>query len=162
MKLRRAWSSAWLPEKRAAGPARRESKTQAFERKIPMDQKTQVTSEVNRGKEAIGDAASEAMETGRAELTALQRDISDLKETMTKFIDRSGNEAARSARAVAGQVGAAASDNAQRGANVASVATDQAKTFASELENMARRNPIGTLAGVLAVGVLIGMMGRRS
>jgi ElaB/YqjD/DUF883 family membrane-anchored ribosome-binding protein len=43
-----------------------------------------------------------------------------------------------------------------------SSAGDQAKTFASELETMARRNPLGTLAGAVAIGVLIGIMGRRS
>jgi hypothetical protein len=32
----------------------------------------------------------------------------------------------------------------------------------TELENIARRNPLGALAGAVAVGVLIGMMGRRS
>ena len=31
-----------------------------------------------------------------------------------------------------------------------------------ELETMARRNPLGTLAGAVAIGVLIGIMGRRS
>ena len=57
---------------------------------------------------------------------------------------------------------ATASDLAERGANAALVATDQAKTFASELENIARRNPLGAIAGAVLVGVLIGAMGRRS
>jgi hypothetical protein len=35
-----------------------------------------------------------------------------------------------------------------------------AKTLASELEGMARRNPLGTIAGALLVGVIIGMMSR--
>jgi len=45
---------------------------------------------------------------------------------------------------------------------MASTAADQAKTFASELENMARRNPIGALAGAVVIGVMIGLLGRRS
>ena len=45
---------------------------------------------------------------------------------------------------------------------MASTATDQAKTFASEVESMARRNPIGAMAGAVMVGILIGMLGRRS
>ena len=45
---------------------------------------------------------------------------------------------------------------------MASTATDQAKTFASELESMARRNPIGAMAGAVMVGILIGMLGRRN
>jgi ElaB/YqjD/DUF883 family membrane-anchored ribosome-binding protein len=63
---------------------------------------------------------------------------------------------------VADQVGGVASDLADRGAGMASAASDQAKSFASELENMARRNPIGAIAGAVVVGVLIGLMGRRS
>jgi ElaB/YqjD/DUF883 family membrane-anchored ribosome-binding protein len=75
-------------------------------------------------------------------------------------------EAAKSAREVsynvAGLVGDVASDLADRGADIASTATEQAKTFASELESMARRNPIGAMAGAVLVGVLIGALGRRS
>jgi len=44
---------------------------------------------------------------------------------------------------------------------MASAASDQAKSFASELENMARRNPLGAIAGAVAIGVLIGLLGRR-
>jgi ElaB/YqjD/DUF883 family membrane-anchored ribosome-binding protein len=51
---------------------------------------------------------------------------------------------------------------ADKGANIASATTQQAKTFAAELEDMARRNPLGAVAGAVMVGVLIGMMGRRN
>ena len=63
---------------------------------------------------------------------------------------------------MASDVGDVASDLADKGANIASVTTHQAKTFAAELENMARRNPLGAIAGAVMVGVLIGMMGRRN
>jgi hypothetical protein len=43
---------------------------------------------------------------------------------------------------------------------LASSAKDQVKTVASELEAMARRNPLGALAGTLVVGLIIGMMSR--
>jgi hypothetical protein len=46
------------------------------------------------------------------------------------------------------------------GSELASSAKEHAKTFASELEGMARRNPLGTIAGALLVGVIIGMMTR--
>jgi hypothetical protein len=39
-------------------------------------------------------------------------------------------------------------------------ATEQAKTLASDLEGMARRNPLGTSAGAVLVGVVIGLMSR--
>jgi hypothetical protein len=46
---------------------------------------------------------------------------------------------------------------------MATSATEQAKTFASELETMARKQPLAALAGALVVGVLIGLIprGRR-
>ncbi len=103
-----------------------------------------------------------AKDKAGADLKALQSDLSDLKETVAKLISRASNETTKSAREIAGQVSTAASDIAEKGANVASVATDQAKTLVTELENIARRNPLRALAGAVAVGVLIGMMGRRS
>ena len=45
------------------------------------------------------------------------------------------------------------------GSELASSAKEHAKTFASELEGMARRNPLGTIAGALLVGVIIGFLG---
>jgi ElaB/YqjD/DUF883 family membrane-anchored ribosome-binding protein len=121
-----------------------------------------VGNSIGRGKEAVGAAASEAMDAGGSDLKALQSDLSDLKDTVTKFIARASNETAKSAREIADQVGTAASDMVERGANAASAATDQAKSFATEFENIARRNPLGAIAGAVIVGVLIGMMGRRS
>jgi hypothetical protein len=44
--------------------------------------------------------------------------------------------------------------------DMADTATDQVKTFASELEAMTRRNPLGTLAGAVMAGVLIGLFAR--
>jgi hypothetical protein len=43
---------------------------------------------------------------------------------------------------------------------MAGTATQQVKTFASELEAMAKRNPLGTIAGAVVVGVLIGLFAR--
>ncbi|SRR6266566_4837704 len=121
-----------------------------------------VASSISQGKEAASTAASDAMGTAGADFKALQSDLSDLKETVAKLISRASNETTKSAREIAGQVSTAASDIAEKGANVASVATDQAKTLVAELENVARRNPLGALAGAVVVGVLIGMMWRRS
>jgi ElaB/YqjD/DUF883 family membrane-anchored ribosome-binding protein len=121
-----------------------------------------IANSMSRSKDAITAAASEAIDSGGAELKALQDDFSNLKDTVTKFMARAGDETAKSAREIAGEVGTAAGDLAERGANVASVAKDQAKTFVTELENIARRNPLSAVAGAVVVGVLIGMMGRRS
>jgi ElaB/YqjD/DUF883 family membrane-anchored ribosome-binding protein len=120
-----------------------------------------VASSISRGTEAVSAAACDAEDKAGADLKALQSDLSDLKETVAKLVSRAGDGAAKSAREIAGQVSTAASDLAEKGANVASAATDQAKTLVTELENIARRNPIGALAGAVVIGVLIGMMRRR-
>jgi hypothetical protein len=96
----------------------------------------------------------------------------DLHETHGSKAGRQDNrdvtsgagEAAKTIRdigeTVAAQVGTTASGLADKGSELATSARDQAKTFASELEAMARRNPLGTIVGALLVGVVIGMMSR--
>jgi hypothetical protein len=61
---------------------------------------------------------------------------------------------------VASQIGSTTSGIVDTGTDLASSAREHAKTFASELEGMARRNPLGTIAGALLVGMVIGMMSR--
>jgi ElaB/YqjD/DUF883 family membrane-anchored ribosome-binding protein len=123
-----------------------------------------VSDSMSRGKEAISDAASSAARS-TGSLQAIQNDLNSLKDTLSRFMSQAGTDAVKSARDatsnLAGQVGDVASNLADRGSQLASSAGDQAKTFASELEIMARRNPLGTLAGAVAIGVLIGIMGRR-
>ena len=125
-----------------------------------------VTNSMDRDKEAIGAAATDAKDQAGADLKALRSDLNNLTDTLTEFISQAGKEAAKSAREitsnVAGQVSSVASDMADKGANLASSTTQQAKTLATELENVARRNPLGAIAGAVMVGVLIGMMGRRN
>jgi hypothetical protein len=43
---------------------------------------------------------------------------------------------------------------------MASSATGQIKTFATELEGVARKNPLGALAGALTLGIVIGLIMR--
>jgi ElaB/YqjD/DUF883 family membrane-anchored ribosome-binding protein len=125
-----------------------------------------VSDSLNRGKDAVAGAATDAANSAGADLQAIRNDLNSLKDTLSRFMSQAGSEAVKSARQVtsnvAGQVGDVASDLANRGSQLASSAGDQAKTFAAELESMARRNPLGALAGAVAVGVLIGIMGRRS
>ena len=125
-----------------------------------------VSESVARGKEAIGTAATDAMNSAGSDLQSLRADLNSLKDTVANFVSQAGGEAAKSAREVtsnvADQVGGVARDLTSKGAGMASAASDQAKSFASELENMARRNPLGAIAGAVVFGVLIGMMGRRS
>ena len=95
-----------------------------------------VTNSLARGKDAVGAAAADAMDSAAADLKALRNDLNNLTDTLMKFISQAGNEAAKSAREitsnVAGQVGSVASDMADKGATIASATTQQAKTFAAE------------------------------
>ena len=97
-------------------------------------------------------------------LSQLSREIASLKDTFALLASQTGGEAAKKMRnmseALAFQVGDAAGGVADTGSDLATSAKQHAKTFASELEVMARRNPLGTIAGTLVVGVIIGMMTR--
>jgi ElaB/YqjD/DUF883 family membrane-anchored ribosome-binding protein len=94
----------------------------------------------------------------------MRADMAGMKDTLAKFASEAGGHLGKSAQtvgdAIASQVSATASNMAHAGADMASAAKDQAKTFASELEGMARRQPLASLAVTLFVGVVIGMMGR--
>ena len=98
------------------------------------------------------------------DLNRLRRDIAGLSETVTYLASQVSDQAAKTVRSmsqmVASQVGSAASGVADTGSELASSARVHVKTFASELEGMARRNPLGTVAGALLVGVIIGMISR--
>jgi len=87
----------------------------------------------------------------------LRDDIGAIQKTLAQFISTTAGEAARTAQNVGASVTSQVSDIASE---AASVATQQAKTFASELEGMARRNPLGTIGGAVLVGVVIGLLSR--
>ena len=55
---------------------------------------------------------------------------------------------------------AAVSHASDTASEMAGTATRQVTTFASELEAMTKRNPLGTVAGAVVVGVLIGLLAR--
>jgi ElaB/YqjD/DUF883 family membrane-anchored ribosome-binding protein len=124
-----------------------------------------VSDSLNRGKAAIAVAANDAVDSSGSDLQAIRSDLNNLKDTLSRFMSQASNEAVKTARQVtsnvAGQVSDVASDLADRGSQYVSSTSDQAKTFATEVESMARRDPLGALVGALAIGVLIGIMGRR-
>jgi ElaB/YqjD/DUF883 family membrane-anchored ribosome-binding protein len=106
----------------------------------------------------------ESEETERIGLSELRQDMASLKSTISRFASQAGDEAAKTVRGagetLAAQVGSAASGVADMSSDLATSAKEHAKTFASELEGMAKRNPLGTIAGALVVGVVIGLMSR--
>lgn len=119
---------------------------------------------VARGGAGIAQSAQTAGASLAEDVTNLRNDLASMQQTMMKFMNDASGEAAKSARtvgqAVASQVGTTTHDMVQAGSEMASQARDQMKTFASELEATARKNPLGTLAATLVVGVVIGMMSR--
>ena len=98
------------------------------------------------------------------DLDSLRGQVTDLQNAIAKLISDAGNMAVKSAKEatsdVTSQVGAAASNIADKSSEMAQAASEQAKTLASELEKVARANPLGALAGALLVGVVIGLIGR--
>ena len=106
----------------------------------------------------------ESEQADRIGLSELRQDMASLKSTLSRFASQAGDDAAKTVRgasqSLASQVGDAASGVADMGSDLATTAKEHAKTFASELEGMARRNPLGTIAGALVVGVVIGLMSR--
>jgi len=49
-----------------------------------------VVESLTRTKEAIGSAASEAVDSAGSDLDALVRDLNSLKDTVTKFVSQAG------------------------------------------------------------------------
>lgn len=88
-----------------------------------------------------------------ADLNTLRADFNNLKDTVTDYISKTGSDAIDSAKK-------ATTDVANKASDLASAASEQAKTFASELERMGRNNPLGAIAGAVLVGVVIGLIGR--
>ena len=87
------------------------------------------------------------------DLQSLREDLNKLKDTVAEFVSQAGNDAVKTARGVTSNV-------AEKGSEIATTASKQAKTFASELETLGRNNPIGAMAAAMMVGVLIGLIGR--
>jgi ElaB/YqjD/DUF883 family membrane-anchored ribosome-binding protein len=113
-----------------------------------------VAESLTRTKQAIGDAAAEAMDSAGSDLDSLLRGLNGLKETLTTFMSKAGSEAFRSARDVS-------SGLADTGAGMASDVTDRGKDLAGQLEYFVRRNPLASIAGAFVVGILLGAWGRR-
>jgi ElaB/YqjD/DUF883 family membrane-anchored ribosome-binding protein len=97
-------------------------------------------------------------------VSQLSRDVARLKDTFAQLVSQVSDAGTKTVRGfgqtMASQVSSAATGVADTGSDLVSSAKGQAKTLASELEDMARRNPLGTIAGALLVGAVIGMMSR--
>ncbi len=113
---------------------------------------------LNRSKQALGGAATDALEAAATDLESLREDLKGLKETLTTFMSEAGGEAAKSTREVSAALKAEGADVvADPDANVA----ERGKGLLSDFEALARRNPYGTLAGALIIGIVLASWGRR-
>jgi ElaB/YqjD/DUF883 family membrane-anchored ribosome-binding protein len=117
------------------------------------------------GSTSASSAGEDVRREGLAEtLSQLRGDMARLKDTFARFASQVGDEAVDTIRnmreTAASQGSEAASGAADTSSDLAASAKQHAKTFVSELEALARRNPLGTIAGTLMVGVIIGMISR--
>lgn len=108
---------------------------------------------LDRGRSGIADSASTARDNLSGDVAQLQQDIAAIKETLSKFASQAGGEAMKTVQ----NVGAAV---ATQVSGAAAAATSQAKTVVSEVENMARTNPLATVGASVLVGIVIGLLSR--
>lgn len=116
-----------------------------------------VSSEFNKGASRIAGTANEANADLAKDMAKLKDDMASIQQTLAKLASNAGGEAYRTAQNIGATVADQVTDLASQ---AATSAQNQAKTFASELEGMARRNPLGTIGGTLFVGIVIGMLSR--
>jgi ElaB/YqjD/DUF883 family membrane-anchored ribosome-binding protein len=97
----------------------------------PASPKGSLSSTAGEAVDAVSDAASVAYDTAKSKV----------------------DETVKRGKAIASDASVTASDAVE-------AASQQIRTVSSELEAMAKRNPLGTIIGAVVVGVLIGMMTR--
>ena len=111
-----------------------------------------------------GAAATAPRDKLAEDVSTLRQDMAKMHDILSRFTSEAGGQAARTARnvgqTVAAQMGSTASGIASTGSDMAASATQQFKTFTNELEEIARKNPLGALAGALVIGVVIGLIVR--
>jgi ElaB/YqjD/DUF883 family membrane-anchored ribosome-binding protein len=103
---------------------------------------------------AAQDGGLVTSETYENDMARLQEELSALRSTVTTLLGEVRAGAAKTLRA-AGEV------VTHQGSALAATASDRAQSWASELESLARRKPLSTIAGALVAGVIIGLLGRR-
>jgi ElaB/YqjD/DUF883 family membrane-anchored ribosome-binding protein len=131
---------------------------------LPTGNGDSIAGVLERGRTKLAESAAATGDDLAGDMKNLRADVAKMQETLMKFASQVGSHSSRTmsdvGQVMAGQVASAASGIADAGAEMAATAGAQAKTFASELESMARRNPLGTLAGTLMVGMVLGFISR--
>lgn len=131
---------------------------------IASAQAEKAVDEVKKGAEEIRAAAGDAADDVSDDLRQLREDIAKLSETVALIATSRGSAAASAVsegvRAVRDNVYATAADAGRAGADIAGSAKQHATSFACDVEDTVRRNPLGAVLTSLGVGILIGMMSR--
>jgi ElaB/YqjD/DUF883 family membrane-anchored ribosome-binding protein len=131
---------------------------------LPTGNGDSIAGALERGRTKIAESAAATGDDLAGDMKTLRADMAKMQDTLMKFVSQVGSHSSQTmsdvGQAVAGQVASAASGIAGAGSDMAASATAQAKTFASELESMARKNPLGTLVGTLMVGMVVGFISR--
>jgi ElaB/YqjD/DUF883 family membrane-anchored ribosome-binding protein len=151
MELGSRWRVLEMTEEQAAAFRAAQSRSQEHAMNIHADQRSGYGTDNKTG--TMGSSGRATTGDINADLNNLRADFNALKDTVTDYISKTGTDALDSAKK-------ATSDVANKASDLASAATEQAKTFASELERMGRNNPLGAIAGAVLVGVVIGLIGR--
>jgi ElaB/YqjD/DUF883 family membrane-anchored ribosome-binding protein len=119
----------------------------ASNRAETLEEDADTTTTVQEDSLALSDTYSD-------DIAKLQEELATLRSTVTTLLSEVRTGAAKTLKAASDVV-------AHQGTALASSASDRAHTLASELESLARRKPLSTIAGALVAGIIIGLMGRR-
>lgn len=120
--------------------------------------------DLRKGVSEIGASVQAASGDIAADLRMLKEDIARLTETVASIASNRGQQAASRVtdglRGVTEGVSETASSAYAASAEIASAAKTHAKSFAGDVEDTVRRNPLGTVLAALGLGMLVGMMSR--
>ena len=120
--------------------------------------------DLRKGASEIGASVEAASGDIAADLRMLKEDIARLTETVAAIASNRGQQAASRVtdglRGVTDGVTETASNAYAAGAEIASAAKAHATSFAGDVEDTVRRNPLGTVLAALGLGILVGMMSR--
>jgi ElaB/YqjD/DUF883 family membrane-anchored ribosome-binding protein len=93
-------------------------------------------------------------EAYRNDMAKLQEEVSSLKSSVATLLGEVRAGAAKTLRAAGDVV-------THQSSALAATASDRAQNWAAELESLARRKPLSTIAGALVAGIILGLLRRR-
>lgn len=114
-----------------------------------------VADELQRARDNIARSASDAGGELAKELHKLQDDLAAIQRTVTSF----GQEARDEARGATSRIGATAADMAH---DFADNAKQQASSAMADFEEFTRKKPHVVLGAAIGLGVILGLLLRRS